>query len=141
MLPPITGLVAVVSGFGDPWGMGSKDLWGVFLTAALPILPPGLYQILAWPLTYGVALLLVPVAGIGRGRWYVLPLLLYLAVITAAWSFTWATAPDYLNVLIDGKSYLPGRLNSNVWKFGIYFLTDGLLAAAAIVWWYLRRRP
>jgi hypothetical protein len=38
------------------------------------------------------------------------PLLLYLAVITAAWLFHWARAPAYLSTLIDGRSYIPGRL-------------------------------
>lgn len=138
-LPPITGLVAVLSGFGDPWGMGSKDPLGIFVSAALPVLVPGIYQIVAWPLTFGVALLLVPLAALRQGRWYLLVLLLYLAAIVAAWLFNWATAPDYLNALIDGRSYVPGRLNSNLWKLGVFLLTDSAMAAAAVTWWYLRR--
>lgn len=42
LLPLLTGVLAVSLGFGDPWGMGSKDPWGIFLTAALPVLVPGM---------------------------------------------------------------------------------------------------
>lgn len=139
LLPLITGTLAVALGFGDPWGMGSNDPWGIFVTAALPILPPGLYQILAWPLTYGVALLLVPLAAAGRGQWYAGALLLYLAALAITWAFNWAMAPDNLNALIDGTSYVPGRLNSTLRKLGIYLLTDSALAAATIAWWRWRR--
>ena len=53
LLPVLTGVLAVSLGFGDSWGMGSKDPWGIFMTAALPFLVPGLYQIYAWPPTFG----------------------------------------------------------------------------------------
>lgn len=139
LLPLATGTLAVALGFGDTWGMGSKDPLGTFITAALPILPPGLYQILAWPLTYGVALLFVPLAAVGKGQWYVFAMLVYLAALAAAWSFNWVTAPDYLNLLIDGASYVPGRLNSNLRKFGVYLLTDSAFVAVTVVWWRWRR--
>jgi hypothetical protein len=138
MLPVITGTVAVVLGFGDPWGMGARNPWGVFVTAALPILPPGFYQVLVWPLTYGVAVVLSPVALLRRRRWYLIPVLLYLAAISASWSFNWALAPDYLNMMFEGTSYVPGRLNQQLWKIGIYLLTDSVVLASTILWWFWR---
>ena len=139
LLPVLTGVLAVSLGFGDPWGMGSKDAWGIFLTAALPFLVPGIYQVYAWPPTFGVAILFSPLAAVGKGNGYVGVLLTYLIVLAAAWSFAWATAPDELNRLIEGRSYAPGQLVSTVWKIGIYLLADCASAAAAIAWWRWRR--
>lgn len=140
MLPPITGAVAVLSGFGDPWGMGARDPLGVFVTAALPILPPGIYQWLTWPLTYGVAIVLSPLALLQRRHYYLVTVLLYLAVISAGWLLAWTLDPDRLNVMLDPTSYIPGRLNSGVRKIGVYLLTDSGLLAAAISWWFWRKR-
>ena len=139
MLPPITGMVAVISGFADPWGMGNNDPVGVFVSAALPILPPGLIQWYTWPMTFGVALLLSPLALMQRRKWYMLILLLYLAALTAGWSFGWAFAPDYLNAMIDGKSYVVDALNRSTWRFGVFLLTDSALLAATVVLWILRK--
>lgn len=138
MLPPIIGAVAVMSGFGDPWGMGATDPWGVFVTAALPILPPGLYQLLAWPLTYGVAVLMSPLALLRRRQYYLIAVLLYLAAISGFWLHGWVLAPDHLNMMFDPQSYVPGRLNSGLWKFGVYLLTDSVLLAATASWWFWR---
>lgn len=138
MLPLATGTVAVMSGFGDPWGMGATDPWGVFVTAALPILPPGLYQLLAWPLTYGVAVLMSPLALLRRRQYYLIAVLLYLAAISGFWLSGWVLAPDYLNVTFAAQSYVPGRLNSGLWKFGVYLLTDSALLAATTSWWFWR---
>jgi len=138
MLPLITGTVAVLSGFGDPWGMGAKSLWGVFVTAALPILPPGLYQLLAWPLTYGVAVLMSPLALHQRRQYYLTVVLLYLVAISGSWLFGWSLAPDRLNVMFDTKSYVVGRLNSGLWKFGVYLLTNVAVLAATASWWFWR---
>ncbi len=140
LLPLATGSVAVVSGFGDPWGMGAKNPWGVFVTAALPILPPGFYQVLAWPLTFGIALLLSPLALLQRRMAYPMVVLPILAAIAGGWLYGWTIAPDYLNTLLDGKSYVPGRLNSNLWKFGVLLLTDAAVVSAAVGWWYWRER-
>jgi hypothetical protein len=140
-LPPLTGLVAVLSGFGDPWGMGSKDPVGIFITAALPILPPGLYQLLAWPLTYGVGLLLAPLALLKRRSYYLLAVLVYIAAIGGGWILGWILSPDRVDVLLDGISYMPGCLNSNLWKFGIYLLTDAFVLATTASWWSWRRSP
>jgi hypothetical protein len=139
LLPLLTGALAVSLGFGDPWGMGSKDPWGIFMTAALPFLVPGIYQIYVWPPTLGVAILLSPLVAVGKGKWYVGALLAYLAALATAWSFAWATKPDYLNLLSEGRSYNPGQLVSTVWKIGIYLLADCASAAAAIAWWRWRR--
>lgn len=139
LLPLLTGALAVALGFGDPWGMGSKDPWGIFMTAALPVLVPGIYQIYAWPPTFGVAILLSPIVVVGKRDWYVGALLAYLAALAIAWSFAWATAPDYLNLLIEGRSYTPGELVRTVRKIGIYLLADCVSAAVAISWWRWRR--
>jgi hypothetical protein len=140
LLPLATGTVAVVAGFGDPWGMGAKNPWGVFVTAALPILPPGFYQVLAWPLTFGIALLLSPLALLRRRMTYPMVVLPILAAIAGGWLYGWIIAPDYLNTLLDGKSYVPGRLNSDLWKFGVLLLTDAAVVSAALGWWCWRER-
>lgn len=139
LLPLLTGALAVGLGFGDPWGMGSKDPWGIFITAALPFLVPGIYQVYVWPLTFGVAILLSPIIAVGKSRWYVGALLTYLAALATVWSFAWATTPDYLNLLIEGRSYNPGHLVSTVRKIGIYLLADSASAAVAIAWWRWRQ--
>lgn len=138
LLPLATGSVAVLSGFGDPWGMGAQNPWGVFVTAALPILPPGLYQVLAWPLTFGVALLLSPLALLQRRMPYAITVLTILAAMSGGWLLAWIFAPEYLNTLLDGRSYLPGRLNSNLWKFGLLLLTDAAVLGATVGWWCWR---
>jgi len=141
ILPILTGLLALWFGFGDPWGMGSKDPLGIFVTAALPILPPGLYQLLAWPLTYGVAVLLAPLALLQRRRYYLIGILIYIATVGGGWMLGWILFPDRIDVILDGKSYIPGRLNSNLWKFGIYLLTDAVLITVAVSWWSWRGSP
>ena len=138
VLPLATGAVAVLSGFGDPWGMGAKNPMGVFVTAALPVFIPGLYQVLAWPLTYGVALALSPLALLRRRWFYLIAVLLYLAAISGFWLLGWVLAPDRLDVIFDGKSYVPGRLDSNTWKLGVYLLTDSVLLAVTTLWWFWR---
>lgn len=138
LLPLATGTVAVLAGFGDPWGMGGKDAYGVFVTAALPILPPGLYQIMAWPLTYGVALLLSPLALLQRRGLYLTAVLLFLAGIVGSWLLGWTLVPDRVNILLDGKSYVSGRLNSGLWKFGVYLLTDAAVLGTTVCWWLWR---
>lgn len=141
LLPLVTGSVAVLSGFGDPWGMGGKDPFGVFVTAALPILPPGLYQVVAWPLTYGVALLLSPLALLRRRGIYLTAVLAFLLVIAGSWLIGWTLAPDQVNMLLEGRSYMPGRLNSGLWKLGVYLLTDAAVLAATVSWWLWREDP
>jgi hypothetical protein len=138
LLPLATGTAAIIAGFGDPWGMGDKNLYGIFITAALPILPPGLYQILAWPLTYGIAFLLSPLALLKQRGLYPTAMLLLLTGIARCWLIGWTLAPDRVNMLLDGKSYVPGRLNSNLWKFGVYLLTDAVVLDATICWWFWR---
>ena len=138
LLPLATGLVAVVLDFGDPWGMGANDPWGVFLSAALPILAPGVYQVSAWPLTFGVAILLSPLALFRRRKFYLIAILLVLAGIVGAWLLCWTLAPDYLNTLLDGKTYVPGHLNSSAWKFGMYLLTDATVLSVTVAWWFWR---
>lgn len=139
MLPLIAGTVAVLSGFGDPWGMGAINPWGVFITAALPILPPGLWQLLAWPLTYGVAVLVSPLALLRRRQYYLIAVLLYLATISGFWLHGWVLAPDHLNMMFDPQSYVePGRLSSRLWQFGVYLLTDTAVLVAAVLWWFWR---
>ena len=138
LLPLATGTVAILAGFGDPWGMGGNDPYGIFVTAALPIMPPGLYQIMAWPLTYGIALLLSPLALLKRRDLYLTAMLLLLAGIVGSWLLGWTLAPDGVNILLDGKSYVPGRLNSNLWKFGVYLLTDAAVLGATVCWWLWR---
>ena len=71
-------------------GMGGNDPYGIFVTAALPILPPGLYQILAWPLTYGIALLLSPLALLKRRGLYLTAMLLLLAGSAGSWLLGWS---------------------------------------------------
>jgi hypothetical protein len=137
LLPVISGTVAVLSGFDDPWGMGNKDAAGIFVTAALPILPPGLYQILSWPLTYGVAILISPLLFINR-RYYLITVLLYLAVISFIWLLGWKFYPDTLNTVFDRQTVVPGHLNRGVWKFGVYLLTDAGILAAAVCRWFRR---
>jgi len=139
LLPLLTGTLAVALGFGDTWGMGSNDPIATFVTAALPILPPGLYQVLAWPATFGVAFLLAPLAAVSRGQWYTGTLLLYLAALVVACAVAWGISPDHLNALIDGTSYVPGRLNSTPRKLGVFVLADSVAAAAAVAWWQWRR--
>lgn len=142
VLPLIIGTVAVLSGFGDPWGMGAKNPGGVFITAALPILPPGLYQLLAWPLTYGVAVLVSPLALLRRRQYYLIAVLLYLAAISGFWLHGWVLAPDHLNMMFNPQSYMePGRLNDGPWKFGVYLLTDTAVLVAAVSWWFWRKHP
>ena len=140
LLPLATGTMAILAGFGDPWGMGGKDPCGIFITAALPILPPGLYQIMAWPLTYGFALLMSPLALLKRRGLYPAAMLLFLAGIAGSWLLGWTLAPDYVNISLDGKSYVPGRLNSNLWKFGMYLLTDAAVLCATVCWWFWREK-
>lgn len=111
VLPLIAGMVAVISGFSDPWGMGNKDPLGIFVTAALPILPPGLMQWFTWPMTFGVALLLSPLALMQRRQWYVLFLLVYLTALAGGWLLCATLTPEYLNSIVDGKSYVAGTLN------------------------------
>jgi hypothetical protein len=139
LLPVILGAVAVLSGFDDPWGMGNKDAAGIFVTAALPVMPPGLYHLLSWPLTYGVVLLLSPVLFINR-RYYLTAALLYLAVISLTWLLGWKFYPDTLNRVFDRQTVVPGHLNRGVWKFGVYLLTDAGVLAAAVWWWFWRAR-
>lgn len=86
-----------------------------------------------------MAILLSPLGAAGTGTGYVATLLTYLAALVTAWSCAWATAPDHLNLLIEGRSYNPGQLVSTVWKIGIYLLADSASAAAAIAWWRWRR--
>jgi len=138
LLPLAAGSVAVLSGFGDPWGMGAQNPWGVFVTAALPILPPGLYQMLAWPLTFGVALLLSPLALLQRQVPYAITILTILAAMSGGWLLAWTFAPEYLNTLLDGRSYVPGRLNSNLRKFGVLLITDAAVLGATVSWWCWR---
>ena len=138
LLPLATGSVAVVSGFGDPWGMGARDPWGVFVTAALPILPPGLYQLLAWPLTFGIAILLSPLALFRKRQFYLIAVLPILAAMGGAWLLGWTLAPEYLNTLLDDRTYVPGKLNSGVWKFGMYLLTNVAVLSAIVSWWFWR---
>jgi hypothetical protein len=140
LLPLAAGSVAVLSDFGDPWGMGAQNPWGVFVTAALPILPPGLYQVLAWPLTFGIALLLSPLALLQRRMPYAIAILTILAAMSGAWMLAWTFAPEYVNTLLDGRSYVPGRLNSDLWKFGVLLLTDAAVLGATVGWWCWRAR-
>jgi hypothetical protein len=140
LLPLAAGSVAILSGFGDPWGMGAQNPWGVFVTAALPILPPGLYQVLAWPLTFGIALLLSPLALLQRRMPYAIAILTILAAMSGSWMLAWIFAPEYVNTLLDGRSYVPGRLNSNLWKFGVLLLTDAAVLGATVGWWCWRAR-
>jgi len=138
LLPLATGLVAVVFEFGDPWGMGAESAWGVFLTAALPFLVPGIYQVSAWPLTFGVAIVLSPLALLRRRTSCLIATLLVLTGMVSVWLLGWILAPDYLNTLFDGKTYVRGHLNSGVWKFGMYLLTDATVLSAAVSWWFCR---
>ena len=140
LLPVITGLVAVFSGFGDPWGMGAKDPRGVFITAALPFLIPGFLQVFAWPLTFGIALLLSPLALLRKRLVYFIAILLIIAPMCGAWLMGWILDPDYLDTLFGGRSYVPGRLDSGTWKFGVYLLTDAAVLFAVVGWWFLRDR-
>ncbi len=64
--------------------------------------------------------------------------LLYLAAISGFWLLGRVLAPDRFDVLFDGKSYVPGRLDSNTWKFGVYLLTDTVLLAVTTLWWFWR---
>ena len=138
VLPVVTGFVAVLAKFGDPWGMGSSDPLGVFITAALPILPPGAYQFLAWPLAYGLALLLSPLALRPRRRDYLDATLACLGLACAGWTIAWALAPDWLNARFGHPSVIPGSLNSPLRKFGVILLTDAAFLAATVSWWYWR---
>ena len=140
LLPLVTGSVAVISGFGDPWGMGARNPWGVFITAALPFLVPGFSQVFAWPLTFGIAILLSPLALFRKRMVYLIAILLILAPICGAWLLGWMLAPDYLDTLFGGRSYVPGRLDSGTWKFGVYLLTDAAVLQATVGWWFWRER-
>lgn len=135
-LPLITGAIAVLAKFGDPWGMGADNPWGVFITAALPLLPPGLYQVFIWPLTYGVAIVLTPLALLQRRLFYLIPVLFYLIAISTFWTFNWLFAPEYLNAMFDGATYQPGYLNRGLRKIGVLLLTDSTLLVASILWWF-----
>lgn len=139
MLAPLAvGIVAVAAGFGDPWGMGAQSFWGVFMTAVLPVFPPGFYQVVAWPATFGVAFLLSPILFFGRPRHYMIAAMSYLAAISIGWVLAWKFNPDILNGMFDTQTFVPGRLNSNVWKFGVILLTDAALLALALLKWYWR---
>lgn len=139
LLFPIMGLVAVLAGFGDPWGMGSKSPAGVFVTAALPILPPGLYHLVAWPLTFGVALLMSLLVLLHRPRAYLVAVLAYLIALSLGWLLGWTLDPELLNRVLDGQTYVAGRLNRGVWKLGVYLLVDAALLAGALAWWFRTR--
>ena len=138
-LPLITGIVALLLGFGDPWGMGAQDPWGVFVTAALPILPPGLWQVLAWPMTFGVAVLLSPVAR-WRPGYYIGIVLTYLALVAGAWLVLAWLDPDVVDQWVSGSSYDPGQLDKRSFQFGVYLLADAGVLGAGLTWWYRRRR-
>lgn len=140
LLPLVTGSVAVISGFGDPWGMGARNPWGVFMTAALPFLVPGFSQVFAWPLTFGIAILLSPLALFRKRMLYLIAILLILAPMCGAWLLGWMLAPDYLDTLFGGRSYVPGQLDSGTWKFGVYLLTDAAVLYATVGWWFWRER-
>ena len=138
LLQLVTGSVAVISGFGDPWGMGARNPWGVFMTAALPLFVPGFSQVFAWPLTFGIAILLSPLALFGRRKLYLIAILLILAPMCGAWLLGWMLAPDYLDTLIGGRSYVPGQLDSGTWKFGVYLLTHAAILYATVSWLFWR---
>lgn len=118
--------------------MGGNDPWGIFVTAALPMLPPGLYQAWAWPLTYGVAILLSPLVLFQQRLYYLIAVRLYLAALSRIWLIGLSLNPDLLNVTFNDTSYARGQLNSGLRKFGVYLLTDATLLAAAASWWFWR---
>lgn len=136
LAPFAVGIMAVATGFGDPWGMGARNAWGVFMTAVLPVFPPGIYQIVAWPATFGVAFMLSPILFFGRPRHYMIAAMSYLAAVALGWLLAWKFAPDILNGTFDTQTFVRGRLNSNVWKFGVILLTYAGLLAAALLKWY-----
>ena len=138
VLPIATGVLALAAGFGDPWGMGNRDPVGIFVTAALPVTVPGIYQIFAWPATFGVALALSPLAAFGKDRLYRIDVLAYLGAIALAWIACWRWAPEFLNGLFDLSTLRPGRLESSVWKVGLFLLVDAAILAIAVLAW--RRR-
>ncbi|NJD86496.1 MAG: hypothetical protein FIB05_00600 [Betaproteobacteria bacterium] len=138
VLPFATGSLALLAGFGDPWGMGARDPLGIFISAAVPVTVPGIYQIVAWPATFGLALVLSPLVAFRLDRPYRIALLTYLGVIAIAWLACWRWAPEILNDLVDNATFQPGRLNKNVWKFGLYLLVDAAVLAIAVLAW--RRR-
>jgi len=136
--PIAMGAVALAAGFGDPWGTGNRDPVGIFVTAALPVTVPGVYQFFAWPATFGVALALSPLAAFGKDRLYRVAILTYLGAIALSWIACWWLAPEFLNGLVDLSTFRPGRLNTGVWKLGLYLLVDAAIVAIAISMW--RRR-
>lgn len=136
VLPLFTGAVAVIAKFGDPWGMGADDPWGIFLSAALPILVPGYYQIFIWPITYGVAVLLSPLVLVRQKMYFLIPVSIYLIFISTFWVFNWLFSYDNLNLLLDGQTYQPGNLNHGVKKIGIMLLTNSALLLLTLVWWW-----
>ncbi len=138
LAPFAAGTAALIAGFGDPWGMGNKDPVGIFFTAALPVLPPGILQVLTWPATYGLALLASPLALLRRRRVYAIAVLAWLALLCGLWLYGWRADPDGLNWIVDGGSFRRGRLNSSTWKVGVILLAHSALLALTILLWLLR---
>lgn len=136
--PIAMGAVALAAGFGDPWGMGNRDPVGIFVTAALPVTVPGVYQFFAWPATFGVALVLSPLAAFGKDRLYRIAVLTYLGAVALAWIACWRWMPEFLNGVFDFATFRPGHLDSRVWRVGLYLLVDAAIVAIAISMW--RRR-
>jgi len=138
LVPPVAGMVAVFSGFHDTWGMGSKDPVGIFVMAALPLLPPGMYQWVAWPLTYGVAMLLSPLALLRMRNVYAMVMLTYLAVVAGGWLLGWLLNPVLLNEFFGYQTFQAGQLSNRLWEFGILLLTDAAVLAVTVSWWRWR---
>jgi hypothetical protein len=118
--------------------MGAQDRWGVFITAALPILPPGFYQLLTWPLTFGVALLLSPLALLRRRHHYLIAVCVYASAIGATWVLAWLFDPDRLNLLWGAPTYDPARLDSVVLKSGVILLTHISIVLVTVSLWFWR---
>ncbi len=77
---------------------------------------------------------------LGKRILYLAAALLIVAPVCGAWILGWMLAPDYLDTLFGGKSYVPGRLDSDTWKFGVYALTDAAVLSAVVGWWFWRER-
>ena len=138
LAPIATGILALAAGFGDPWGMGNPSRVAIFVSGAVPIIPPGINHVFAWPATFGVALVLSPLAAFGKDRLYRIAVFTYLGAIVLAWLAGWRWAPELLNGLVDLSTFQPGRLNKGVWQLGLFLMVDAALVAIAVLAW--RRR-
>ncbi len=41
-------------------------------------------------------------------------------------------------MIFDGQSYVPGQLNSGLWKLGVYLLTYCAVLTVTVLWWFFR---